>query len=91
MTHHTCRSARHVASLLATATLLALPAVAAPPPPGSDLELRRTQLRNLSQQMQLRLEQRLQCINNAGSFSQLEGCQRRYGHPAMGSWGCPMW
>ena len=89
MTHTPLRAA----SLMAAAglTLLALPAVAAPPPPGSDLELRRTQLRNLSQQQQLRLEQRLQCITNAGSFSQLESCERRYGRAGMGGSGCPMW
>lgn len=57
----------------------------------SDLELRRSQLRTFGQQQQQRLEQRLRCINRAGSLTELEGCERsRYG-PAMGGVGCPMW
>ena len=91
MTSTRCSAACHTGALLATASLLLLPAMAAPPPPGGDLELRRVQLRNLSQSLQSRLEQRLQCINKAGSLGELESCERRYAHPGMGGWGCPMW
>ncbi|MFM8259978.1 MAG: hypothetical protein ACKN83_09175 [Vulcanococcus sp.] len=77
--------------LLAATNLLTARAPAAPAPPASDLELRRSQLRTLGQQQQQRLEQRLRCINRAGSLTELEGCERsRYG-PAMGGAGCPMW
>jgi hypothetical protein len=91
MTPTVLRAARHNVVVLASATLLSLPALAAPPPPGSDLELRRAQLRNLSEQLQTRLEQRLQCVNKASSLTELESCERRSMHPGMGGWGCPMW
>lgn len=77
--------------LLAGLSLFTARATAAPAPPASDLELRRSQLRTLDQQQQLRLEQRLRCINRAGSLTELESCERsRYGS-GMGGWGCPMW
>ena len=85
------RAARLSAALLSATTLLALPAHAAPPPPGSDLELRRSQLRNLNVQQQNRMEQRLRCINAASSLGELEVCERSRYTPGMGGWGCPMW
>lgn len=92
MSRHRWGAHAPIAALaVAAGLLLTARAWAAPPPPASDLELRRTQLRTLGQQQQLRLEQRLRCINRAGSLTELEGCERsRYG-PAMGGWSCPMW
>jgi hypothetical protein len=58
-------------------------------------------MRQVTQQLQARLEQRLRCINQAKSINDLEGCQRAnstgwhhgpgMGGPGMGGWRCPMW
>jgi hypothetical protein len=78
-------------------TLLAAPAQAQP----GSFEERRQLMRQMSQQLQARLEQRLRCINQAKSWGDLDNCQRTtstgwhhgpgMGGPGMGGWGCPMW
>jgi hypothetical protein len=77
--------------------LLAGPAQAQP----NGFEERRQLMRQMSQQLQARLEQRLRCINQAKTFSDLEQCQRTtstgwhhgpgMGGVGMGGWGCPIW
>jgi hypothetical protein len=82
--------------------LLALPLLAAPAQAQpSSFEERRQLLRQMSQQLQARLEQRLRCINQAKTFTDLDQCQRTsstgwhhgpgMGGPGMGGWGCPIW
>ena len=78
-------------------TLLAAPAQAQT----GSFEERRQLMRQMSQQLQARLEQRLRCINQAKSWGDLDNCQRTtstgwhhgpgMGGPGMGGWGCPMW
>jgi hypothetical protein len=53
-------------------------------------------MRQVPQQLQARLEQRLRCINQAKTITELEACQRTnstgwHHGPGMGGWGCPMW
>lgn len=58
-------------------------------------------MRQITQQLQARLEQRLRCINQAKTISDLDTCQRTnstgwhhgpgMGGPGMGGWGCPIW
>lgn len=82
---------------LLTLPLLAWPAQAQP----SSFEERRQLMRQMSQQLQARLEQRLRCINQAKTFADLDQCQRTnstgwhhgpgMGGPGMGGWGCPIW
>jgi len=92
------RSITAAASVAALAvTLLAAPAQAQP----GSFEERRQLMRQMSQQLQARLEQRLRCINQAKSWGDLDNCQRTtstgwhhgpgMGGPGMGGWGCPMW
>ncbi len=62
----------------------------------ADLQERRLLMRQVTQQQQARLEQRLRCINAATNLSELDSCQRTAGAgwhhgPGMGGWGCPMW
>lgn len=54
--------------LLAATSLLTARAPAAPAPPASDLELRRSQLRTLGQQQQQRLEQPLRPGHGRGGL-----------------------
>jgi hypothetical protein len=73
-------------------TLMAGSAQAQP----TSFEERRQLMRQVTQQLQARLEQRLRCINQAKTITELEACQRTNstgGHhgPGMGGWGCPMW
>jgi hypothetical protein len=79
------------------ATLLALaPLTAAAPSQAqpSDLQQRRQQMLQISQQQRALIEQRLRCINQASTMTDLERCGR--GAPGSGpmhsgSWTCPMW
>lgn len=92
---------RSIAVAAATAALLlsARPESAQAQP--SSFEERRQLMRQMSQQLQARLEQRLRCINQAKSFDDLDQCQRTnstgwhhgpgMGGPGWGGWGCPMW
>jgi hypothetical protein len=83
--------------VLLAVPLLAWPAQAQP----NRFEERRQLLRQMSQQLQARLEQRLRCINQAKTFSDLDQCQRTtstgwhhgpgMGGAGMGGWGCPIW
>mgnify|MGYP006287029365 CR=1 FL=1 len=62
----------------------------------SDFENKRLLMRQLTQQLQGRLEQRLRCVNQAKTLKDLETCQRTtslgWHHGAgMGSWTCPIW
>ena len=92
------RSINAAAGVAALAvTLLAAPAQAQT----GSFEERRQLMRQMSQQLQARLEQRLRCINQAKSWGDLDNCQRTtstgwhhgpgMGGPGMGGWGCPMW
>ena len=82
--------------LIAVASLVSpVQAQPAPNQPGN-LEDRRELMRQITQELQARLEQRLRCINQAQSFNDLMGCQannRNGWHhgPGMGGWECPMW
>jgi hypothetical protein len=65
------------------------------------VEERKLVMRQITQQLQARLEQRLRCINQAKTISDLDTCQRTnstgwhhgpgMGGPGMGGWGCPIW
>ena len=78
-------------------TLMAGSAQAQP----TSFEVRRLLMRQVPQQLQARLEQRLRCINQAKTITELEACQRTnstgwhhgpgMGGPGMGGWNCPMW
>ena len=62
----------------------------------AELQERRLLMRQVTQQMQARLQQRLRCINAATNLSELDSCQRTTGGgwhhgPGTGGWGCPMW
>jgi hypothetical protein len=87
------RSITAAAGMAALAvTLLSAPAQAQP----SSFEERRQLMRQMSQQLQARLEQRLRCINQAKNWGDLDNCQRTtstgwHHGPGMGGWGCPMW
>jgi hypothetical protein len=58
-------------------------------------------MRQITQQLQARLEQRLRCINQAKTIGDLDTCQRTnstgwhhgpgMGGPGMGGGGCPIW
>ncbi len=81
--------------LLATVVALA-PLTAADPSQAqpSDLQQRRQQMLQISQQQRALIEQRLRCINQAGTMTDLERCGRgtpESGHMHSGSWTCPMW
>jgi heme exporter protein D len=77
-------------------TLMAGPAQAQ----SGSFEERRQLMRQMTQQLQARLEQRLRCINQAKSSGDLDSCQRTnstgwhhgpgMGGPGMGGWNCPM-
>jgi hypothetical protein len=65
------------------------------------VEERKLVMRQITQQLQARLEQRLRCINQAKTISDLDTCQRTnstgwhhgpgMGGPGMGGGGCPIW
>jgi hypothetical protein len=65
------------------------------------VEERKLLMRQITQQLQARLEQRLRCINQAKTISDLDTCQRTnstgwhhgpgMGGPGMGGGGCPIW
>jgi hypothetical protein len=90
----------HAKAYLAAALALTLMAGSAQAQPGS-FEERRLLMRQMTEQLQARLEQRLRCINQAKSWGDLNTCQRAnstgwhhgpgMGGPGMGGWGCPMW
>ena len=84
---------------LAHAGLLALALTALARPVGAEpLSFReqRQLMRQMTQLLQGRLEQRLRCIDQASTPAQLQDCQRAgaagWPHGAgMGGMGCPMW
>ncbi len=90
----------HSKAYLGAALVLTLTAGAAQAQPSS-FEERRQLMRQMSQQLQVRLEQRLRCINQAKTFADLDQCQRAnstgwhhgpgMGGAGWGGWGCPMW
>lgn len=62
----------------------------------NSLQERRLLMRQVTQQWQSRLDQRLRCVNSATSLAELERCERTSGGgwhhgSGMGVWGCPMW
>ena len=65
----------HSKAYLGAALVLTLMAGAAQAQPSS-FEERRQLMRQMSQQLQARLEQRLRCINQAKTFADLDQCQR---------------
>ena len=78
-------------TLLGVATLAPTAPSQAQP---SDLQQRRQQMLQINQQQRALLEQRLRCVNQASTVSDLERCERSYpgsGHMRGGSWTCPMW
>lgn len=93
---------RHPHAIAVGLASLALPLLAGPVHADtSSFQEQRQLMRQVTQQLQARLEQRLRCINQAKSFTELEACQRAnstgwhhgpgMGGPGMGGWGCPMW
>jgi hypothetical protein len=90
----------HAKAYLGAALALTLMAGSAQAQPGN-FEERRLLMRQMTKQLQARLEERLLCINQAKSWGDLDTCQRAnstgwhhgpgMGGPGMGGWGCPMW
>ena len=86
---------------LAQAGLLALALTALARPVSAQLlsfQEQRQLMRQMTQLMQGRMEQRLRCIDQASNPAQLQDCQRAGGAGwqrgvGMGNmgWGCPMW
>lgn len=93
-------SRSHSEAFVGAVLAITLAAVPAQAQPGS-FEVRRMLMRQMNQQLQARLEQRLRCVNQARSSDDLDNCQRTnstgwhhgpgMGGPGMGGWGCPMW
>ncbi len=93
-------SRSHSQAFAGAALAITLAAGPAQAQPGS-FEERRQLMRQMTQQLQARLEQRLRCINQARSSGNLDNCQRTgsngwhhgpgMGGPGMGGWGCPIW
>jgi hypothetical protein len=93
-------SRSHSQAFAGAALAITLAAGPAQAQPGS-FEERRQLMRQMTQQLQARLEQRLRCVNQARSSDDLDNCQRTIstgwhhgpgmGGPGMGGWGCPMW
>jgi hypothetical protein len=67
--------------LLAATTAAAAPAQAEP----LTFQEQRALMRQMTQRLQARLEQRLRCIDNATKLADLQDCQRK------AQWCCPMW
>ena len=92
---------RSISVAAATAALLLIAGPRAAQAQPSSFEERRQLMRQMSQQLQARLEQRLRCINQAKTFADLDQCQRAnstgwhhgpgMGGAGWGGWGCPMW
>jgi hypothetical protein len=81
------------AVVICLAGFLAAPAAVAAP---ISFEEQRLLMRQVTQQLQARLEKRLRCFNQAKNLNDLDGCQRTtstgwHHGPGMGVWGCPMW
>ena len=93
---------RHPTAIALIGAALTLPLLARPVQADtSTFQEQRQLMRQVTQQLQARLEQRLRCLNQAKTLTDLETCQRvnstgwhhgpGMGGPGMGGWGCPMW
>ena len=71
--------------LLAATTAAAAPAQAEP----LSFQEQRALMRQMTQRLQDRLDQRLRCIDKATKLTELQGCHRSSGMGDHG-WGCPM-
>jgi hypothetical protein len=93
---------RHRHAIALCLASLALPLLTCPVHADtSGFQEQRQLMRQITQQLQARLELRLRCINQAKTISDLDTCQRTnstgwhhgpgMGGPGMGGWGCPIW
>ena len=85
MSHPHAHDAWMLPLLLAATTAVAAPAQAEP----LTFQEQRALMRQMTQRLQARLEQRLRCIDKATKLTELQGCQRSSGMGDHG-WGCPM-
>jgi hypothetical protein len=85
MTHPHAHHAWLLPLLLAATTAAAAPAQAEP----LSFQEQRALMRQMTQRLQDRLDQRLRCIDKATKLTELQGCQRSSGMGDHG-WGCPM-
>lgn len=87
-----------VLAALAAPTALGQPSTATTP---TSISERQALMRQITQQQQSVLQQRLTCINRAANPAELERCERgypvgmplwrHYGGGGLGGWTCPMW
>ena len=85
MTHPNAHHAWLLPLVLAATMAAAAPAQAEP----LSFQEQRALMRQMTQLLQERLEQRLRCIDKATKLSELQACQRSTGMVDHG-WGCPM-
>jgi hypothetical protein len=85
MSHPHAHHAWLLPLLLAATTAAAAPAQAEP----LSFQEQRALMRQMTQRLQDRLDQRLRCIDKATKLTELQGCQRSSGMGDHG-WGCPM-
>ena len=85
MTHPHAHHAWLLPLLLAATTAAAAPAQAEP----LSFQEQRALMRQMTQRLQDRLDQRLRCIDKATKLTELQACQRSAGMGNHG-WGCPM-
>ena len=85
MSHPHAHHAWMLPLLLAATTAAAAPAQAEP----LSFQEQRALMRQMTQRLQDRLDQRLRCIDKATKLTELQGCQRSSGMGDHG-WGCPM-
>ncbi|MEY4360008.1 MAG: hypothetical protein RLZZ631_1494 [Cyanobacteriota bacterium] len=85
MTHPHAHHALLLPLLLAATTAAAAPAQAEP----LSFQEQRALMRQMTQRLQDRLDQRLRCIDKATKLTELQACQRSTGMGDHG-WGCPM-
>jgi hypothetical protein len=85
MSHPHAHHAWLLPLLLAATTAAAAPAQAEP----LTFQEQRALMRQMTQRLQDRLDQRLRCIDKATKLTELQGCQRSSGMGDHG-WGCPM-
>ena len=85
MSHPHAHHAWLLPLLLAATTAATAPAQAEP----LTFQEQRALMRQMTQRLQDRLDQRLRCIDKATKLTELQGCQRSSGMGDHG-WGCPM-
>ena len=85
MTHPHAHHAWPLPLVLAATMAAAAPAQAEP----LSFQEQRALMRQMTQRLQERLEQRLRCIDKASKSTELQACQRSTGMVDHG-WGCPI-